>query len=298
MTTTARALRPGQQAAGKHGIVWVASYPKSGNTWVRFLLANFLSRSREPVPINALNDVLAGTIASSRSCFEHLVGLESSDLAAAEVGSLLPAVYQLQAKRAAPFGVRLFKKVHDACCDTSAGRPMFPVDATAGAIYLVRNPLDIAVSWTFYTGQKDFGSAVWRLTRNTVLGRGRRQFLQRLLDWSSHVESWTGAPFPVLVVRYEDLLADAAGQLTAMVRFLGMEADADEERIRQAVSFSEFERLREDEAKNGYADCARSCKEFFRSGKAGQWRQHLTSKQVADVVRAHGRVMKEWGYWD
>ena len=294
MTTATGAFRPGQQATSTRGIVWMASYPKSGNTWMRMLLANFLSRSREPVSINAL---ASQGIASARSLFEHLVGLESFDLAAAEAESLLPAAYQMHARRASRFGVRPFYKVHNARHDTSAG-PMFPVDATAGAIYLVRNPLDIAVSWTFYTGQRDFGEAVRMLTRAAVLKGGSRQFPQHLLDWSSHVESWTGAPFPVLVARYEDLLADAAGQLAAMVQFLGMEADADEERIRRAVSFSEFERLREDEAKNGYADCARSCKEFFRSGKAGQWRQHLTSKHVADVVHAHGRVMKEWGYWD
>lgn len=299
MTTATRTFRPGQQAAGKHGIVWVASYPRSGNTWVRILLANLLSRSREPVPINALGKVLApGSIASHRNLFEHFVGLESSDLSAAEAESLRPAVYQMQAKRAARFGVRPFHKVHDAYHDTSAGGPLFPADATAGAIYLVRNPLDIAVSWTFYQGQRDFGSTVRMLTRAMVLTGGRSQFSQQLLDWSSHVESWTGAPFPVLVVRYEDLLADAAGQLAAIVQFLGMEADADEERIRRAVSFSEFERCREDETKNGLANVARTCTTFFRSGKAGQWRQRLTAEQVTEVVRANGRVMKEWGYWD
>lgn len=298
MTKAARAFGPGGQAAGKHGLVWVASYPRSGNTWTRILLANFLSRQREPVSINALNDALPGTIASSRNMFDRLVGLKSSDLAADEVDSLLPAAYQVQAERATRFGVRIFHKVHDACRDTSAGQPLFPADATAGAIYLVRNPLDIAVSWTFYTGRRDFDNAVKMLTRGHVAIGGSRDVLQHLLNWSSHVESWTSAPFPVLAVRYEDLLADAAGQLAAMGQFLGVEADADGDRVRQAVSFSEFKRLREDEAENGFADSARTCREFFRSGTAGQWRQHLTAKQVAEVVRANKHVMKEWGYWD
>lgn len=297
MTAPARALRPGRQAAGPCGIVWLASYPKSGNTWVRTLLANALSRSREPVSINAVNKVLPGSVAGSRSMFEHLVGLESSDLADDEAELLLPAAYRVQAERAAPFGARLFHKVHDACRDTLAGQPLFPADATAGAVYLVRNPLDIAVSWTFFRDQTDFDDAVRMLTEGIVFA-GRGQLPQRLPSWSSHVESWTGAPFPVLAVRYEDLLADAVGQLAAMIRFLGMESDVDQERIRQAVSFSEFERMREDEAKNSFRESVSPRQPFFRSGKAGQWRRHLTSKQVAAVVLANERVMKEWGYWD
>ena len=297
MKTAARPHRPSRQAAGTRGIVWLASYPKSGNTWVRMLLANVLSRSHEPVPINALGRSLPGTTAGDRTMFEQLVGLESSDLADDEAASLRPAAYRTQAERAARFGARLFHKVHDACLDTPAGQPLFPADATAGAVYLVRNPLDIAVSWTFFRNQTDFGDAVRMLAKGRVLV-GRSQFPQRLPSWSSHVGSWTDAPFPVLAVRYEDLLADAAGQLAAMVRFLGVEAGVDEERIRQAVSFSEFERLREDEAKNSFKEANRFAKAFFRSGKAGQWRHHLTSKQVAEVVRANERAMREWGYWD
>lgn len=289
--------RSNRGQARRHGIVWLASYPKSGNTWARMLLANILSRSHEPVPINALDRALPGSIAGGHSMFEHLVGLEASDLADDEADSLRPAAYRTQAERAARFGARLFHKVHDACLDTPAGQPLFPADATAGAVCLVRNPLDIAVSWTFYKGETDFAAAVRMLAKGAVI-RGRNQFPHKLPSWSRHVESWTGAPFPVLAVRYEDLLADAAGQLAAMVRFLGMEADFDEERIRQAVSFSEFERLRADEAKNSFGEANRFAKTFFRSGSAGQWRRHLSSKQVADVVRANERVMKEWGYWD
>lgn len=296
MTTAAHAIRPGAQA-GKHGIVWLASYPRSGNTWTRMLLANFLSRSDEPVPINALHTVLPGVIASSRAGFERVVGLESFDLAAAEIESLLPAAHRAEAERAARVGARLFRKVHDARRDTLAGQPLFPADATAGAIYLVRNPLDIAVSWTFYRGRPDCNAAVRMLNEGQVL-QGRLQFPQQLLNWSNHVESWTNAPFPVLAVRYEDLLADAAGQLVAMVRFLGIEGGADGDRIQQAVSFSAFEQLQEDEANNGFRDRIRACRTFFRSGEAGQWRRHLTSKQVAEIVRANGRVMKEWGYRD
>ncbi len=297
MTTAARATRRGAQLAGKDGIVWLASYPRSGNTWTRILLANFLSRSDEPIPANALPQALSRS-ASSRARFERLVGLESFDLADAEIESLLPAACRAEAERAARLGTRSFRKVHDARRDTLVGESLFPAAATAGAIYLVRNPLDVAVSWTFYMGRLNFGAAVRMLNEGNVIGGSPYQFPQQLLNWSSHVESWTDAPFPVLAVRYEDLLADTAGQLAAMVRFLGLEGNADGDRIRRAVSFSAFEQLQEDEANNGFRNRARSCRTFFRSGKAGQWRQHLTSKQVAEVVRANERVMKEWGYWD
>ncbi|HJX72016.1 MAG TPA: hypothetical protein VJ346_08695, partial [Bacteroidales bacterium] len=68
-------------------IVWLASYPKSGNTWFRIFLTNLLNHTNEPVDINNL---YPSTIASSRSLFDEATGLESSDLTLDEIELLRP----------------------------------------------------------------------------------------------------------------------------------------------------------------------------------------------------------------
>ncbi|NOZ51459.1 MAG: sulfotransferase domain-containing protein, partial [Chloroflexi bacterium] len=74
-----------------NGIIWLASYPKSGNTWMRVFLTNYLRDSDEPAEINNLD---GGPIASARDIFDRVIGVESSDLTAEEIDRFRPAVYE------------------------------------------------------------------------------------------------------------------------------------------------------------------------------------------------------------
>ena len=270
---TAAASRA-DRADGRRPFVWLASYPKSGNTWTRLLLADFVADSERAVHINRIRETLLGIQPCGRDWFDRATGLSSSDFTDDEVEPLRPAA--LRACAAEAGGGRRFCKVHDALHDTAAGEPLFPEDVSAGAVYLVRNPLDVAVSWAFHAGEEDFSEAVTRMNDcGCVLGGGcSHQLRQRLLDWSGHVESWRSAPFPVLVVRCEDLLADAVGQLARMARFLGLDGAADGRRLRRAVAAADF----------------------FRSGRSGDWRRHLSAAQALRVARRHGAAMRACGY--
>ena len=294
MTAAAPRCADGRTAGGP--FVWLASYQKSGNTWTRLLLANFLTDSEQAVRINDLWDALPGIIPCDRDWFDRATGLSSSDCTDDEVEPLLPAA--LRAHAAEEAGGRQFCKVHDALHDTAAGEPLFPADVSAGAVYLVRNPLDVAVSWAFHVGREDFSEIVRRMNdRRYVMGGGcEPQLRQRLLDWSGHVESWRSAPFPVLVVRYEDLLADTAGQLGRMTRFLGLAGAADGRRLRRAASAAAFSRLQEQEARGGFIERHQRCRRFFRSGRSGDWRRYLSAAQAQRITRRHGAVMRACGY--
>ena len=293
---TVAAPRCADRADGRRPFVWLASYLKSGNTWTRLLLANFLADAEQAVDINRIDRALPGIYPCDRDWFDRAAGLPSSDCADDEVEPLRPAA--LRAHAAETTGGRQFCRVHEALHDTAAGEPLFPADVSAGAVYLVRNPLDVAVSWAFHVGREDFSEIVRRMNdRRYVMGGGcEPQLRQRLLDWSGHVESWRSAPFPVLVVRYEDLLADTAGQLGRMTRFLGLDGAEDGRRLRRAAAAADFTRLQEQEARDGFIERDRRCRRFFRSGRSGDWRRHLSAAQARRVTRRHGAVMRTCGY--
>lgn len=122
-------------------IIWLASYPKSGNTWFRAFLSSLLSKTDAPVDINCLE---GGPIFSARAVFDSTTFIQSSDLLPDEIDNLRPLVYEELSRKAAD---RLFIKAHDAYTYLDNGRPLFPSNATGGAIYLIRNPLDVAVSY-------------------------------------------------------------------------------------------------------------------------------------------------------
>ena len=286
------------RAGRRQRIAWVASYPKSGSTWMRALLANFLLDSEEAVSINDLHKVLPSAAGFNLVDFDDRVGVSPGDCTSDETDTLLPRFYRECAAYAADAGGLLFCKTHDVPRDTPAGEPLFPEDVTAGVVYLVRNPLDVAVSWAFYSGE-DFAASTAMLNnpRCWLWVRRRPPLRQYLSDWSSHVRSWTGAPFPVLAVRYEDLLADAAEQLGRIARFLRLEGASDAGRLRRASAFSSFDRLRRNEEREGFRDRKQGNPHlFFRSGRAGGWRRHLSAAQVREVVCAHGETMAAFGY--
>jgi len=279
-------------------IVWLASYPKSGNTWVRVLLANYLRDAEAPAEINRLD---GGPIASARVWFDEWAGVEASLLAPHVVDRLRPEVYRRLARAA---DQPLFMKVHDAWTRADTGEPMFPADATLGVVYLVRNPLDMVMSIANHYGTSA-ESALERLcdpdgtssTTNTCL---RDQLRQRLGSWSEHVRSWVDeSGLPVHVVRYEDLSADPVAAFERIVGFCGLDGDAngrDRARVAKAVAFSDFTELSRQEREAGFKERPAAAERFFRHGQVGGWRSELAEPLVQRVVDAHGPTMERFGY--
>ena len=284
--------------AGHRRIAWLVSYPRSGNTWTHLLLANFLSAA-EPVGINDIEEAMSSALTYSRSWFDSVVGISSSDCTEDEAESLRPAAVRLWAQEAKREATPLFCKSHEPYHDTPAGEPLFPDDVTVGAVHLIRNPLDVAVSWAFYVDEEGFADSVAYLNaRKSYLGgAGSDELRQWLFDWSGHVESWAGAPFPVLTVRYEDLLADTVSWLGKIASFLRLDGASDRPRLERAVAHSAFARLQENERREGFfGRQLHSLSPFFRSGVAGDWRRHLSAAQVREVLAAHGAAMARFGY--
>jgi hypothetical protein len=274
-------------------IVWLASYPKSGNTWLRAWLTNYLQDTGTPADINAL---LGRPIASDGQVFDREVGVEASDLTAEEIERYRPGVYR---QLAAQHTKTLFMKVHDAYTRTSAGEPLFPADVTQGAIYLIRNPLDVVVSYAQYT-QSSVDTIVTQMACATAFfwaapTRLPAQLRQRALTWSGHVCSWVdGVDFPVHVMRYEDMALHPRETLTAVIRFLGLPDD--EMRLHNALTFSAFNCLQAQERTKRFAERASTAALFFRQGRIGAWREVLTAAQVHRVISDHGTVMQRFGY--
>ncbi len=274
-------------------IIWLASYPKSGNTWLRVFLANYQSKHERPVDLNALG---VGQIASNRSLFDEALGIESSDLTADEIERARPSVYRRVAAEASE---TVLLKTHDAYTITSAGEPWVPSDATRGAIYIVRNPLDVAVSFAHHI-RKPIGAAIERMAEpDAALAKETEhlntQVRQKLLTWSGHVISWLEQKeFPVHLIRYEDMLASPVESFGAAVRFIGWEYDT--ARIEQAVRFSAFENLQRQESEAGFKEKPLGMVAFFRKGKAGSWREELNKNQIEKIMHDHGAVMRRLGY--
>lgn len=273
----------------KQGIYWLASYLKSGNTWFRIFLGNLLNGGDEPISID---DLHGDGIASSRVWIDDVLGFDSSDLYHEEVDRLRPSVYRWFWQ---DDGVS-YCKIHDAYTYVN-GVPLVSREGTLGSIYLLRNPLDVAVSFAAHM-QCSIDQAIACMGKqNFSLASTRTQVRQKLLSWSEHVKSWADAEgLDRLVIRYEDMKMKPLETFTEAAKFLGLPHD--EERIGKAIRCSDFGELQRQEAEKGFGEIVHQQQRFFRKGKIGDWKESLSETQVKKIVTDHFEVMLRFGYID
>jgi hypothetical protein len=275
------------------GIVWLASFPKSGNTWFRIFLANLAAGENGPADINNLDE--RGGIASSRHEFEAATMLDSGLLSHDDIDDLRPRVYESIAKEVQE---QRWVKAHDAYTALADGEPLLGRSARA-AVYLVRDPRDVAISLSHHNNTAIDEAIALMNQPHGALCRGKKglapQLRQKLRGWSGHVQSWLDqTEIPVLMVRYEDLKADPVTYFGAALAFSGREASIAE--IEQAIRHADFAELQRQESEKGFAERQSRNAPFFRAGRAGGWRDALTPEQVVRIEDAHAAVMGRLAY--
>jgi hypothetical protein len=272
-------------------ILWLASYPKSGNTWLRAFIHNLMSDARTPVDINEMSTLTTGD--SLVQWYRHLDSRPPLDWSREDVARMRRGA-QLAMVASKPETVIV--KTHNALL-APHDLPIIQMDLTAGAIYVVRNPLDLVLSLADHYGvDVDKAIEVMNDPANGGLADGNIVF-EIHSTWSRHVESWTGRPHPSLyVVRYEDMLGKPLHAFGGITRFMGLKPGR--ERLERAIELSSFKNLRAQEEKKGFREKSEKGSSFFRVGKAGQWRSALTQAQIDRVVENHAKQMARFGYLD
>lgn len=262
------------------GIFWLASYPKSGNTWVRAFLSGLLF---ERTDINNLMGVSSDIapemyqLVSARSIEKYDPGEEylyrpAALATALETCSWSPCILKTHFARL---------MVDD--------MPMIPPKITAGALYLIRDPRDVCVSMSRHF-DVSLEEAAEMLCRQdfSVKGEGLSQVVT---DWSTNVSSWTkGARFPVKVVKYEDIVDDQIQQFSQITEFLHLSGS-----VHAAALQASFQNLQVQEIENGFRE-RKNDNSFFSSGTYGGWRDSLSVDIVTKIESKHAEVMKEHGY--
>jgi hypothetical protein len=271
-------------------IVWVASYPRSGNTWIRIFLHNLLGHDgASEVDLDQLDafstwDIAARWYAPFLTSPPNLVTKDA-------VAAFRPAAQQ---RIADSVDGLIFVKTHAALV-RERGTPTIDMTRTAGAVYLVRNPLDVCVSYAAHMGLGIEEAAEILITPRFETSNGPHSVYEFYGSWSQNVESWTRRPHhAVLTLRFEDLVDDPIGQFSRLARHLRIDAQEDE--VRAAVEKSSFERLSSIEAAKGFRERPEYSSRFFRSGKIGSWRNVLPDALVEKISERHGDTMRRFGY--
>lgn len=293
MVTRSAADQPDRSAHPKSGLIWLASYPKSGNTWVRIFLSNLaaiIAGESEKLALNAI--ARFSHSADFQRYFEEILGFTPTAQHRNEIAALRQ---QVQQKIADTFEGLIFLKTHNALVN-DRGHAVFNFTVTSGAVYIVRNPLDVAISLAHHGGMS-IDAAIAVMAAEDSESRVDDKLVHEIWSsWSRHVGSWTRKPHRAIhIVRYEDMLADPLSSFTALARHLQLAATPDQ--IALAVERSSFEELQDEEERSGFAERPKEAQRFFREGRIGQWREVLTQQQIDRIVADHREQMARFDYW-
>lgn len=276
-------------------IVWLASYPKSGNTWFRLFLTALLNDLDE-IDINA---PAVSKIASARNWFDSVAGYDTGDLSPEEIDRMRPDVYRYSAGM---YTERHYHKVHDAYVCNDAGEPLFPAEITDRVVYLVRNPFDVCISFCHHGGHDRYDEMLLKMGDHGFCLAGDRnkqadQVRQRLLSWQEHVRSWTEASgLPVFIMPYESMCLDPLPIFRQSVRFLGLEYD--DAAILRALEICAFDRLQAQEKEIGFREKWPASDRFFHTGKIGSWHGKLNAELVTAFIQTSHEILQKMGYID
>ena len=277
------------------GIFWLASYPKSGNTWTRSFIVALSGLAQSDEQELDINELTTGAIASDRKWIESGLGLSLEDNNSAEIDLLRPMAYRFWHQQARQ---PQYHKVHDAYVLNTYQQPLFPADAAKGVLYIARHPFDVAVSLAHHNGMslQQAVDAMCHSDYRLVSKKNRlnTQVQQRLLNWSEHVSSWLDSPHRVHLMRYEDMHSKAPATFSKLADFL--EISADSHQIQQAIAACSFKKLQAKELQQGFREKPVVAERFFRSGEVGEGQEKLTFAQKQQLADCHAGMMQRLGY--
>lgn len=269
-------------------LVWLASYPKSGNTWLRAFLANYFVESDGPVPLDKIRQVSFGD--SAMEPYVHRARIDHRRLMPAQLLQLRQSWLDEISNR----GAMNFVKTHNA--HARLGQAWWiPAALTHSAIYLVRDPRDMVISYADHWGIPIDNAIREIANRQNMIAPNPRSVAQFLGAWSAHVDGWSRArDLRVLTVRYEDMLSAPEREFARILRHIG--APLDEATLSQAIERSSFGQLAAAEAAEGFSERGPKQQAFFRKGEAGGWRDVLTEAQATQIWSDHRAAMRRHKY--
>lgn len=281
---------------GKENIVWITSYPKSGNTWMRVFLSNIFNKKEEPVNINELIKI---PNSSSRLLLDRYLGIESSDLSDEEINILRPEAFRYISHNS---NENQYFKVHDAWTKNKRDEPIFPSDVTKRVIYIIRHPIDVAISYSFHNSTKieEAISLLNDLNHNLCSKKGKLYFQlnQTILSWSEHIRSWLDhSNLPISIIKYEDMLNyphDTFGRVLD-----DLEISHSRFELNKAIMDSSFEKLQKQEDLTGFIEKPiNSRSRFFRNGSNNYWKSEpLDQNLIKDFESVNHEMMSRFDYF-
>ena len=279
-------------------IIWLASYPKSGNTWLRSLLSSYYFSTNGEFNFELLKKIDQFPSVNYFKDDKDLY-LKPEDTAEKWLDK------QVEINKEKKL---LLFKTHNAMCKINGNRFTDPKN-TLGGIYIVRDPRNIVTSLAnhyqitidkAYEFMKDRKRAIIEKKGNRYLG------FTALFSWDFHIDSWLNyRNFPILVIRYEDLQSETFQTLKKVISFIKdiskSKKNFDRSKAKETIKSCEFEKLKKMEEKKGFDEAAFKKDKserikFFNLGIENNYKNLLNTNLISQMNELYKPKLLKFNY--
>jgi hypothetical protein len=284
-------------------IIWIASYPKSGNTWVRAFITSLLFKKEKGT---SFKDLMHINIYPRRSLLKNYTN-NFHDF------EELSKYWLITQKDINKDNKVRFLKTHHATCKIK-GNNFTDTENTLGRIYVVRDPRNVITSFKHHFSLESIEDAFKVIsnksqlignqeTNKQITVRTDKQVCTFISSWAHHYNSWKINWGNNLLIKYENLIKEPEKEFGKIKLYLEgmMKSKIDEKKFKQAINENSFEKLKNLEKKKGFGESAydySTKKElsFFNLGPNNNWEKLLDSKITKKIEEEFSKEMLELGY--
>ena len=281
--------------------VWLASYPKSGNTLVRSMLAAYFFSKDGVYNFDLLKNIKQ---------FPNITLFENLGIDIRNEKEVIKNYIKVQESFNKKKSIQ-FCKTHSYLFNFYNKYPFTNLDNTLGVIYIVRDPRNVITSLTHhydltyeeaYSHMVDENSSL--LETSHELDHSNFTFLN---SWSNHYKSWkNNKKFKTLFIKYEDLEKDKENVFEKVVTFInnlnGKDTNLNEKKFLNSIKSTNFSNLKNKELNEGFDEKVSSKKtgkviNFFNLGFNNRWQKLLPSDIKEKISKEFEKELKELNYF-
>jgi len=291
-------------------IFWLSSYPKSGNTLLRYILIAlfFTEDGKFSFDKSKFISQFDQTVIIKNN--RHIFGDDFRKIGNIEI--FYKYMDQLQTKKSLGFeNDFIFLKTHAGLFKIN-NNSFTKIQNTRGFIYLIRDPRDVCISNAKHNGVTFDQSINIMLNKNTMIDWIKRKEDENnfnkhttpkslMSSWDNHVISWTSIDWniPYLVLKYEDLVYDKINTLQKIILFFeknyNFKFHKIDTKISNILETTDFKSFKKYEESHGFNEASRFSS-FFSVGQKNQWKEKLTKDQIKKIEGSFSNVMKDFNY--
>jgi len=279
-------------------IIWLSSYPKSGNTWLRSLLASYYFSKEGDFNFNLLKNI------DQFPSYDYFKNYDKTFINPTDTAEFW---IEEQKKINSNNKVKFFK-THNALCKIN-NYSFTDSKNTLAAIYIIRDPRNVITSLAnHYEIDADQAFEFMTTEQKAITQKKENSYVGfvALFSWIFHQESWTNNKlFPTLVIRYEDLQNETFFTLKKVINFIEKQIKSknsfNRDKAKKSIQSCDFERLKKLEINEGFNESPISKKDnsrinFFKLGKDNDYKKLLTEELISKMNLKFKNEIKKFNY--